>query len=409
MEQNRVGGDLVDSARADVAVIGGGIIGSCVAFYLTKKGADVIVLDPAPGQGASAGNAGMLVPSQSVPFANLTTVGAWLSALAHRDSTISFRRPLPLNLLPWFAHLALGARPGRTRRTTRLLYELSTKSLRLYGELAETEGIELHMRSTGSLRVFRSAAGLRRQHRALRTLAGFGAEFEVLGPRALRRAEPDLCAGLAGAVSFPRDRSLDPERAAAAIADAARAQGARFRAERVVGARRAGGRVDLVHTDRGTVRAGWFVVAAGAASARVGRLLGVRLPVRAGYGLSVTYPTEGPLLRHAVMLQEEHVVLNSRARSVRLTTGMEFGGTAHDQPCADAVRRLDAVSRAYVPTLPPRDTADAPWRGARPMTPSGVPCVTRVADNVIAATGHGTLGMTLGPVTGQLVGSLVPR
>jgi D-amino-acid dehydrogenase len=399
----------VDSVRADVAVVGGGIIGSCVALYLARRGADVVVLDPASGGGASAGNAGMLVPSQSVPFANLTTVGAWLSALAYRDSAISFRRPLPLNLLPWFAHMALEARPGRTRRTTRLLYQLALKSLHYYEELAEAEGIDLHMRSAGSLRVFRSASGLRRQHQVLRTLAGFGAEFDVLGPRALREAEPDLRANFAGAVSFPHDRSLDPALATLAIADAARAQSARFRSERVLGARRKNGRVDLVHTDCGTVRAGWFVVAAGAASAQVGRLLGVRLPVQAGYGVSVTYPTERPMLRHSVMLEEEHVVINSRKRWVRLTTGMEFGGRAHDKPRAEVVRRLDAVTRAYVPGLPPRDTAYAPWRGARPMTPSGIPCVTRIAENVIAATGHGPLGMTLGPVTGRLVSSLVPR
>lgn len=399
----------MDSTHADVAVVGGGIIGSCIAFYLAKKGVDVVVLDPAPGAGASAGNAGMLVPSQSVPFASPATVGAWLSALARRDSAVSLRRPLSLDLVPWFAHLMVEARPGRTPRTTRLLYLLAEKSLRLYRELAETEGVELYLRSTGSLRVFRRTSALQRQHRVLRTLGDLGAEFELLGPRALRAAEPGLRTAFAGAVNFPGDRSLDPERTTLAIAGAARAHGARFRAETVVGARRSNGRVAAVTTDRGTVTARWFVVAAGAAGARVGRFFGARLPVRPGYGLSVTYPTEGPLLRHSVMLEEAHIVIGSRERSVRLTTGMEFGGTAHAEPAAEAVRRLDRAARFAVPTLPARDTAGTPWRGARPMTPSGIPCVGRIGENVVAATGHGTLGMTLGPVTGRLVSSLVTR
>jgi D-amino-acid dehydrogenase len=248
----------VDSTQASVAVVGGGIIGSCVAFCLAKKGVDVVVLDPAPGAGASAGNSGMLVPSQTVPFANPASVGAWLGALARRESAIS---------------------------------------------------------------LFHTAAALRRQHQVWRTLRELGAEYELLGPRALRDAEPGLRPDLAGAVGFPGDRSLDPARTTLAVADAARAHGARFLAESVVGARRRGDRVDAVTTDRGTVTAGWFVVAAGAASARVGRFFGARLPVRAGYGLSLTYPAERPLLRHAVTLEEAHIVIASSAGSVRLTTG----------------------------------------------------------------------------------------
>jgi D-amino-acid dehydrogenase len=399
----------VDSTHADVAVVGGGIIGSCTAFYLARSGADVLVLDPAPGTGASAGNAGMLVPSQSVPFANPATVGAWLGALARRDSFVTLRRPLSPGLVPWIAGSLFEARPWRASRTTRLLYHLARKSLRLYEELTEAEGIDLRLRSTGSLRVFRSTAAFRRQHRMVRTLAKLGAECELLGPRALREAEPELHPDLAGAIAFPHDRSLDPARATLAIADAARAYGARFRAETVVGARRANGRVHSVRTDRGTVTADWFVIAAGAASSRVGRFFGARLPVRPGYGVSVTYPADRPLLRHSVMLEEAHIVINSGPRSVRLTTGMEFGGTAGGEPPADAGQRLDAAARSFVPTLPSRDTAGAPWRGGRPMTPSGIPRVGRIGENVIAATGHGTLGMTLGPVTGTLVSSLVTR
>ncbi|MET8852049.1 FAD-dependent oxidoreductase [Amycolatopsis sp. NPDC004625] len=397
------------STHADVAVVGGGIIGSCAAFYLARSGADVLVLDPAPGTGASAGNAGMLVPSQSVPFANPATAAAWLSTLARRDSPVTVRRPLSPSLALWIAGSLFEARPWRASRATRLLYHLARKSLQLYEELADAEGIDLRLRSTGSLRVFRTEAAFRQQSRVLRTLAGFEAEFDVLGPRALRDAEPDLRPELAGAIGFPHDRSLDPARATLAIADAARAHGASFRAETVVGARRAHGRVHAVATDRGTVTAAWFVIAAGAASARVGRFFGARIPVQPGYGLSVTYPADRPLLRHSVLLEEAHIVINSGSRSVRLTTGMEFGGRPRDAPPADAGPRLDAAARAFVPTLPPRDTAGAPWRGGRPMTPSGLPRVGRIGENVIAATGHGTLGMTLGPVTGHLVSSLVTR
>jgi D-amino-acid dehydrogenase len=194
------------STHADVAVVGGGIIGSCTAFYLAKSGADVLVLDPAPGTGASAGNAGMLVPSQSVPFANPATAGAWLGALAKRDSFVTLRRPLSPSLLPWVAGSMFAARPWRASRGTRLLYHLARKSLQLYEELTEAEGIDLRLRSSGSLRVFRSASAFRQQSRMVRTLARLGAECKLLDPRNGSSSPPARPARGSGGSSGPGSR-----------------------------------------------------------------------------------------------------------------------------------------------------------------------------------------------------------
>jgi len=378
-------------------VVGGGVIGTCAAHSLARAGAEVVVLDPAPGRGASWGNAGLVVPSYALPLATPDVLRSLLGA--HPE--VTFGRPLPLGTLLWLGRFALAARPGRAWRVAERLRALAEASRRLYDELA------IPLCATGLLHVARDEETWRAECRAARRLAAIGVRSEELDPDALARAEPGLAAGAAGAIRFPDDRSLDPERATAALAAAAVAHGAEYRPWTVTGVVRTAGRVTAVETDHGLVRGRAFVIAAGAASARVGRLFGARLPVEAAHGWSLTIPAAGPLLAHPVVLADEQVVVNAGPDRVRLTGGLEFGGPRAAGPDPRAVARLREAANRAVPALADIAAPGVPWRGARPMTPDGLPLIRVVADGVVAATGHGTLGMTLAPATGRIVTALV--
>ncbi|WP_232665217.1 NAD(P)/FAD-dependent oxidoreductase [Pseudonocardia sp. TRM90224] len=394
----------------DVAVVGAGIVGAAVAYELACAGASVVVLDPVPGRCSSAGNAGLVVPSYSVPMSNPAVLLSGLRALLGGDPSVTLARPLTARTVGWLLRFAWAARPGRAWRDAGTLRGLATRSRALYDEFAAAEGVDLGLRNAGFLHVARDPAVLRSEQRTAKGLARLGVRHEVLDPAAVAGLEPGLdVSGIAGAVRFPDDAALDPERVTAAYTDAAVRHGAQLRRQTVIGVRWSGERVEAVRTEAGWVRASAFVVATGAESATVGRIFGARLPVEPGYGWSLTLPAGGPLLVHALMCADEHVVINAGPDRVRLTGGMQFGGRASDPPPPGAVAALRAAATRVLPALAEIPDAGTAWRGARPMTPSGIPMLRRAAGNVVVATGHGTLGMTLGPVTGRAVATLLTR
>ncbi|QIZ36523.1 FAD-binding oxidoreductase [Saccharopolyspora sp. ASAGF58] len=391
---------------SDVIVVGGGIIGSCIAYYLAREGRDVVVLDPAPGEGASYGNAGMLCPSYSLPMANPDSLLAGLSILTGRGP-VTFRRPVPARTLLWMARFALACRPGRAWREAASLHDLTTRSVELYDEMI-ADGLDLELRPHGWTYVFHNEGEYHAHIRFAERLVDAGVRHELLDRDALAAREPNVARDVAGAVVYPDDRNMDPGRTTRVVAEAAEKYGARFVKERLVGAERHGGRITKVWSDHRELRAGAFVLATGAASHSVGRCFGVSLPVEAGHGLSLTLSAPNQqLLTGALMAGDAHVVISPGANYVRITSGMEFGAHGAPGPLPAAISRMRHLAEVTVPGLRdlPRDGES--WRGARPMTPTGVPIVRPVAENLIAAVGHNTQGMTLGPIAGRTVAEQV--
>jgi len=152
----------------------------------------------------------------------------------------------------------------------------------------------------------------------------------------------------------------------------------------------------------GDVRAGHAVIAAGVWSGALAASLGAGIPVVAGKGYAVDYAPS--TLRMPLYLYDARCVANPMSARLRLTGGLVLGrGEGGGDP-----RRVDAIRRVAAETL----GVTAPtleWSGLRPCTPDGLPVIGPHprADRVVLATGHGMLGVTLGPLTGRLVAGLV--
>jgi D-amino-acid dehydrogenase len=243
---------------------------------------------------------------------------------------------------------------------------------------------------------------------SLDELRAVGIRAETLDGAAARRLEPALNESVAGAIRYPGDASLRPDRFVAELARRVGERGGIIRGgERVTGFRTEGTRVAAVVTSRGERCARDVVLALGAWSPEIARTIGLAIPVQPGKGYSITYERPAICPRIPLTLKERSVCVTAWADGYRLGSTMEFAGY-------DATlnrRRLDALVRGASEYLiePEGPRRVEEWFGWRPMTWDDQPIIGRAPgiENLVLATGHGMLGVTLSAVTGQLVREIV--
>jgi D-amino-acid dehydrogenase len=378
----------------DVVVVGAGVVGVCAAYELARAGAKVTVLERGSGWGeeCSWGNAGLLVPSHARPIAAPENLRSGLRWMVRRDSPFGMR-PQP-SLAPWLLRYARASTPTRAAAGEALQRSLSVEGLQRFDQLA-AEGIDGGYRRSGLLTVHGS------HHHAVEEAeseTGRALGARLLAPAEARQLEPALTGPLQAAVLFPDEAQCDPIRLVADVAAAAQRAGAEFRSGvevREVAQEAGGVRV-------GDLRAGHAVIAAGVWSGALAASLGAGLPLVAGKGYAVDY--EPSALRMPLYLYDARCVANPMSARLRLTGGLVLGrGEDGGDP-----RRVEAIRRVAAATLGVA-TPSREWSGLRPCTPDGLPVIGPHprADRVVLATGHGMLGVTLGPLTGRLVAGLV--
>jgi D-amino-acid dehydrogenase len=309
--------------------------------------------------------------------------------------------------LPWIARFTAASRPERARASSRVIRELALASLDMHAALAG-EGLDTGLVRTGSLNVLGSDAAFSAAKREAEEARREGLRVEVLERGQAREFEPALSGEHVGAVYYPDDAHCDPYRFVQAVGRAAVEAGARVctRVE-VLALRRSNGRVERVQTTAGDIRAGTFVVAAGAWSPLLTRGLGVYMPIEGGKGYHVDLEAAAGDPRLPVWFQESRVIATPLPGRLRLAGTLELAGL--DERVSR--RRVEAIVKAArrgIAGLEGRRVLEV-WRGLRPCTPDGLPLLGRVEapDNLVLATGHAMMGLTLAPVTGRLVAEVI--
>ncbi len=389
----------------DVAVVGGGVVGVACAYFLAERGRSVEVLDAGEvGGGCSYGNAGLVVPSHSIPMAAPGALSRGLKWMLDPESPFYVKFRWDRALWSWLWRFRSACREEAVRRAVPLLRDLSLESLRLYDALA---GPACHYGRRGLLLAYRSEEGLRDGIHEAELLAEHGLRSERLDEAALRARVPALRPGLRGGIHYPDDAHLHPSLFVADLARKAAAKGAVFRpGTRVLGFERSGRRVTRARTSAGDVAAEDFVLAAGAWSPETAEDLGLRLPIQPAKGYSLSFrsppaPPEIPLL-----LMEVRVAVTPMGPVLRLAGTLELAG----MDFSINERRVAAIRKGAAEYLEGTESLELleTWRGMRPCTPDGLPILGRPPhlDNVVLATGHAMIGLSLAPVTGKLVAEM---
>ena len=395
-----------------ILIIGGGVIGLCVAYYAMREGHQVTLLERggAERDACSHGNAGMIVPSHFVPLAAPGMVGLGLRMMTNAQSPFYIRPRLDTDLMRWSLAFCLSANAGHVTRSAPLLRDLNLASRACYEELADTFGNAFGLVKNGLLMLCKTERTLHEEGLQAEHAQRLGLPAQVLTPDEAARLDPGLQMDIAGAVYFSQDCHLSPHLFTAGLTRNLEAGGAclRWNVE-VTGWRVAAGRIQAAQTTQGEFEADEYVLAGGAWSPSVVRGLNLTLPMQAGKGYSITLPRPRQQPRLCSILTEARVAVTPMGDTLRFGGTMEIGGMDTAINPARVQGILNSIPR-YFPQFGPEDFHDLPvWSGLRPCSPDGLPYIGRFAryHNLSAATGHAMMGVSLGPITGKLMAELL--
>ena len=410
-----VGSEIEDEERmtekSDVLVIGGGVIGVCSAYYLAKRGCAVTLVERGEiCSGSSYGNSGLVVPSHSVPLAAPGVLSQGLRWLLDPVSPFYIKPRLDLDLVRWLWWFQQASRMEPMRKGVPVLRDLSQASLELYRELADQGELEFGFRQQGWLQIFRSESLLAKALAEARLLREFGLESTLLDTDRVREMEPNVRPSIIAGIHFPDDAHLIPHRFVHEMADGARRAGAVLRTgTEVLEMKTSRTRVTRVVTNRGDFRPEQVVLAAGSWSPRVARTVGLDVPVQPAKGYSVTVKAPANTPRVPLMLADAKVAATPMGNKLRFGGTLELAGL----DLSVNLPRVRAILRAAQAHLVGMEELDLHeiWRGLRPLTPDGLPFIgrTRKLNNLLLATGHATIGISLGPITGKLISEVAAQ
>lgn len=395
--------------RADVVVLGAGIVGICVALHLQKRGRAVVLVDRrGAAEETSFGNAGLIQREGVYPYGFPHDFGALLRYGLNRTIDAHYHPSALPRLAPFLWQYWRHSRPARHAEVARRYAKLIEHCVSEHEALvAEADGGSF-IRRVGWMRLFRTERERdMRFAEAERWRRDFGINHRTLDARALQSVEPHLAPVLVGALHWTDPISVDdPQGLALAYLRRLEGLGGVFlQGNAATLAEEAGGWA--MRTANGPLAAGSAVVALGPWADVLTRALGYDFPLAVKRGYHMHYRAAGQArLNHPVLDTERGYFLGPLRRGIRLTTGAEFA-LRDSMHTPVQLARAEPIARELFPLAERLDAE--PWMGSRPCTPDMLPVIGPAPrhTNLWFAFGHAHHGLTLGPVTGRLIAEMI--
>jgi len=393
-----------------VLIIGGGIVGLTSAYYLQKKGYEVTVLDKGDIiDNCSFGNAGMIVPSHFVPLAAPGMIKQGIRWMFDSKSPFYVRPSLNGNLINWGLKFMKHATAKHVSQSAAPLRDLSLLSKKLYEGLAKEPDFDFELTNNGILAFYKTEkAGEEEAHLAARAIE-LGLDMAVLTADECRALQPDLKLDVLGAVHYRCDAHLYPTKLMNALLQYLLNNGVKIERGRAVDKiETAGNRIMKVFTGNTAWEADQYVLATGSWSPAVAKMADVKISLMPGKGYSFMEPEPQQRLTIPALLCEARVAITPMNGQIRYGGTMELD-KINTRINMQRVKGIVESVPAYFPDLKPALPAEKDiWYGFRPSSPDGLPYIGRSEkrENLIIATGHGMMGLSLGPATGLLVSQI---
>ena len=397
-----------------VLILGSGVIGTTVAYYLAREGHEVEVVDrqPGPGLETSYANAGEVSPGYSAPWAGPGVPLKAIQWMMMHHSPLVIKPMLDPAMWRWGMSMLRNCTEARYRVNKGRMVRLAEYSRDCLKALRAEIGIQYDDREQGTLQLFRTQKQLDGTAKDIEILKEYNVPYQLLDRTGYLKYEPalaDVQDKFVGALRLPGDETGDCFKFTNTLAERAKALGVKFRfGVDIQSIERSGNRITGVRTAEGKLTADRYVLALGSYSTQMLAPLGIHIPVYPVKGFSITLPiTNASKAPESTIMDETHKVAVTR-----LGDRIRVGGTAQlsgfDLSLDEGRRRtLEFVVSDLFPKGGDVSQAEF-WTGLRPMTPDGTPILGETPiDNLLLSTGHGTLGWTMAAGTGRVMADLI--
>lgn len=424
----------------EVAVIGGGIIGLCSAYYLHKAGKSVVVIDKEEvGKACSFGNAGYITPSHFVPLAAPGMIQKGVKWMLNPQSPFFVRPSLNLDFLLWLWSFSKKCTKQHTINTQAAILDINLKSLALFEELDAEEALDFQFHQKGLLMLYKTEKGLKEEVETVKQANRLGLNAKMLTPDELKCLEPNIDFDVIGAAHYPEDAHIAPYELLSSLRAYLETRGVEFiehaevttfnTAPRLGGDtpanRGAPSKLVSAHYIKGgkkrVISADEFILANGAWSGQTAANLGLKLPVQAGKGISITLSNDpdnkgAPATfdcKTPFILSEAKVAVTPFNNEIRFGGTMELGVLANQERRGISQNRIKGLLKSaarYLPAFKSENIDQSQfWFGFRPCSPDGLPIIGRCHPytNLTVSTGHAMMGLSLGPISGKLVSEII--
>ena len=393
-------------------IIGGGIIGWSIAWYLNKAGYEVTILEKEKAfQGCSHGNSGIIVPSHFVPLAAPGVISKGIKWMFNAKSPFYIKPRLNLELMQWLWQFYRSCSEKKAKKAMPVLLEFNQLSKALYESFDQESGFDFHMEKRGLMMLFKTSKAKEEEEKIVDTAAHLGLHAEMLTADQVAEHHPDLKLDILGGSFFPSDAHVNPHRFMEQIRAIGQEKGIQsVSGIEVKGFSTRNGKVQSIVTSNGEIiPTETVILAAGGWTALLAKQLGIQLLLQGGKGYSITVEKKDKKPSMPVILTEAKVALTPLKEQLRIAGTLEIGGLNNDIH----LKRMEGILES-VPHYFPEMKADMPpkeeiWHGFRPCTPDGLPFIGKVPQysNLVLATGHAMMGMSTGPATGLLVSEIL--
>src|SRR3954465_2886866 len=392
--------------KAEVVVLGAGIVGVSTAYTARERGMSVVLVDRRePGSETSYGNAGIISSGSISPLNNPSLWKSLPKYLTNRHAALRWNPLWAIQNAGWGARFLADSAPSRFRPRATALHGLIGASAKLHREWIVKAGAGHRLRETGWLKAWRGdAVASAEQEQAL--LAEYGIASELLDRQAISALEPDIVPVYKVGLLHTETASVDsPGAVVKAYARMFAGAGGVIRQSeaKAIVPDGEGWRVSL---SSGEISARHVVVALGPWSADLLRPLGYRVPLAVERGYHREFrPNPARSLRRPIPDAEGSFLMTPMENGIRVTSGVEL--TDRDAPSSFA--QIDAVVPLARGVVEFGDAVGETWRGARPTLPDSLPMIGPAPrhNGLWLAFGNQHIGFNTGPGTGAAIAAMI--